>query len=260
MTRLQNKVAIITGGTSGIGAATVRRLTQEGAQVVFTGSKAEQAKALCDETGASFVSHRVQDESGWQALMAEVKDKFGRLDIMFANAGTEIGDADIENVKLEDWQNLIGINLTGTMLSCQHAVRAMRQNPGGPSGSIILNSSMNAYIPLGNYVTYSTTKGAMIALMKSVAMHCASQKMPIRCNSIHPGVVETEMIRAYIDGADDSAAVRAIYEGMAPMNRMARVEEIAGLVTYLASDEAGFISGADYKIDGATTAGMMGVS
>lgn len=260
MTRLENKVAIITGGTSGIGAATVRRLTQEGARVVFTGSKAEQAKALSDETGALFVSHRVQDEKGWQALMAEVKEKFGRLDIMFANAGTEAGDADIENVTLENWQNLIAINLTGTMLSCQHAVRAMRQNPDGPSGSIILNSSMNAYIPLGNYVTYSTTKGAMIALMKSVAMHCASQKMPIRCNSIHPGVVETEMIRAYIDGSDDSNAVRAIYEGMAPMKRMARVEEIAGLVAYLASDEAGFISGADYKIDGATTAGMMGVS
>ena len=193
-------------------------------------------------------------------MMAEVKDKFGRLDIMFAHAGTELGDADIENVKLDDWQNLLAINLTGTMLSCQNAVRAMRQNPDGPSGSIILNSSMNAYIPLGNYVTYSTTKGAMIALMKSVAMHCAAQKMPIRCNSIHPGVVETEMIRAHIDGADDSAAVRAIYEGMAPMKRMARVEEIAGLVAYLASDEAGFISGADYKIDGATTAGMMGVS
>lgn len=259
MARLQDKVAIVTGGTSGIGAATVRRLVAEGAKVIFTGSKADAAKSLCDETGAEFVSHRVQDVAGWDSLMQLVSSKFGRLDIMFANAGTEVGDADIENVSIDNWNNLVGINLTGVMLSCQNAVRAMRNNPGGPSGSIILNSSMNAYIPLGNYVTYSTTKGAMIALAKSVAMHCANQSLPIRCNSIHPGVVETEMIVGHINGAEDSAAVRAIYEGMAPLKRMASVEEIAGLVAYLSSDEAAFITGADYKIDGGTTSGMMGV-
>ena len=258
--RHKGKVAIITGGTSGIGAGSVRRLVAEGAQVVFTGSNAEKAEKVVQETGARFVAHSVQDAAGWDSLMADVKKEYGRLDIMFANAGTEVGDSNVEEVSLENWQNLIDINLTGVMLSCQYAVRAMRENPDGPSGAIILNSSMNAYIPMGNYVTYSTTKGALIALAKSVAMHCANQGMPIRCNSIHPGVVETEMISSVIAGAGaDADAARAQFEGMAPLQRMAQVEEVAGLVAYLTSDEAGFVTGADYKIDGATTSGMMGV-
>ncbi|MGC6476330.1 MAG: SDR family NAD(P)-dependent oxidoreductase [Parvibaculales bacterium] len=259
MGKLKNKVAIITGGTSGIGAGTVARFVEEGAKVIFTGSNEEKAQKVCTATGAEFIKHKVQDEAAWQELMAHVQENYGRLDIMFANAGTEMGDASVEDIPLENWQNLIDINLTGMMLSAQMAVRAMRQNPDGPCGSIIMNSSMNAFIPMGNYVTYSTTKGALIALAKSVAMHCANQGLPIRCNSIHPGVVETEMITNLIDGSPDPAATRAGYESMAPLKRMATVEEVAGLVTYLASDEASFISGAEYKMDGATTSGMMGL-
>ena len=135
----------------------------------------------------------------------------------------------------------------------------MRDNPGGASGSIILNSSMNGHFPLGNYVTYSTTKGAHIALAKSAALHCAARGYRIRCNSIHPGVVETEMIRAIIDGAPDPAAARAQFAGMAALKRMASVEEVASMVVYLGSDESGFVSGAEFKIDGATSSGMMGV-
>jgi 3(or 17)beta-hydroxysteroid dehydrogenase len=251
--RLKGKVALITGGTSGIGRATVMRLASEGAAVVFTGSNAEAAQSLCDATGA------VEDPQGWPALMEMIAGRFGRLDIAFANAGTEKGDADIEHVSFDAWQSILAINLTGVMLTVQHAVRAMRNNPGGASGSIILNSSMNAQRPLGNYVSYSTTKGALIALAKSTAVHCAQSKTAIRCNTIHPGVVETEMISAIIAGAPDPVAVRAQFEAMAPMGRMARVEEIAGLVAYLGSDEAAFISGSEFAIDGATNAGMMGV-
>ena len=112
---------------------------------------------------------------------------------------------------------------------------------------------------MGNFVAYSTTKGALVALSKSVAMHCANQKTRIRCNSIHPGVVETEMIRGVIDRSPDPAAARAQFEGMAPLGRMAQVEEVAALVAFLASDEAAFLSGSEYGIDGASTAGMMGV-
>jgi NAD(P)-dependent dehydrogenase (short-subunit alcohol dehydrogenase family) len=145
------------------------------------------------------------------------------------------------------------------MLTAQAVIPVMRNNPGGPVGSIIVNSSMNAYRPMGNFVAYSTTKGALIALTKSIAIHCANQNLQIRCNSIHPGVVETDMIRTVIERAPDPAAARAQFEGMAPLKRMARVEEIAGLVAFLASDEATFISGSEYSIDGASTAGMMGV-
>jgi 3(or 17)beta-hydroxysteroid dehydrogenase len=118
---------------------------------------------------------------------------------------------------------------------------------------------MNAHLALGNFIGYSTTKGALIMLTKSVAVHCASQGMKIRANTIHPGVVETAMIRGLIEKAPDPAAARRAYEGMAPLKRMAKVEEVTALVAFLASDEAAFISGSEYPIDGAIRAGMMGV-
>jgi NAD(P)-dependent dehydrogenase (short-subunit alcohol dehydrogenase family) len=257
--RFAGKVALITGGTSGIGAGTVRRLASEGAKVVFTGSKAEAAAALCAETGAQFVAHRVQEADAWDGLMARIKADHGRLDIAFANAGIETGDSSVEDITMEAWERVMGVNLTGVMLTIQHAIRAMRANPDGAAGSIIVNSSMSAYRPMGNFVAYSASKGALIALTKSAALHCANQKMKIRVNSIHPGVVETEMIRNVIERSPDSAAARAQFEGMAPIGRMAQVEEVAALVAFLASDEAGFISGSEYGIDGASTAGMMGV-
>ena len=257
--QLSGKVALITGGTSGIGAGTVRRFVKEGAKVVFTGSNAEAAAALCEQTGAVFKAQRVEQPDQWAALMASILSEHGRLDIAFANAGTEIGDSSVESIEYDNWARLIGINLTGVMLTVQHSVRAMRANPDGAAGSIILNSSMNAYRPMANYVAYSTTKAALVALAKSTALHCANAKTKIRCNTIHPGVVETEMIQGVINRAPDPAAARAQFEGMAPLGRMAQVDEIAGLVTFLASDAAAFISGSEYGIDGASTAGMMGV-
>jgi len=257
--RLEGKVALVTGGTSGIGAGAVRRLATEGARVAFTGSNTEAAEKLMRETGASFHPHRVESADTWPALMDTLKARYGRLDIAFANAGIEAGDGSVETITFENWNRLLSVNLTGVMLTCQHAVRMMRVNPGGSTGSIILNSSMSAYRPMGNFVAYSTAKGALIALAKSVAMHCANQGMKIRCNSIHPGVVETDMIRTVIERSPDPAAARAQFEAMAPLKRMARVEEIAALVAFLASDEAAFISGSEYGIDGASTAGMMGV-
>ncbi|WP_028658080.1 MULTISPECIES: SDR family NAD(P)-dependent oxidoreductase [unclassified Novosphingobium] len=256
--RLEGKVALVTGGTSGIGAGTVRRLAAEGAKVVFTGSRAELGEALAQEVGGRFASHRVEDAAAWPALIESVLAEHGRLDIAFANAGTEQGDANIEDVTIEGWSKIVAINQTGVMLTVQHAIRAMARNQGA-TGSIIINSSMNAARPLGNYVTYSTTKAAVVALAKSAAVYCGQKRYRIRVNAILPGVVETDLIRAIMESQPDPAAVRAIYEGMAPMNRMAQVEEVAGLVAYLASDEASFISGAELTIDGATTAGMMGV-
>lgn len=259
MGRLDGKVALVTGGTSGIGAATVARLAAEGASVVFTGSNEVAAARVTGETGAEFVRARVDDPAAWDALMQGIAARHGRLDIAFANAGVETGDGSVESITMDGWDAILGVNLTGVMLTCRAAVGAMRANPGGASGSIIVNSSMSAYKPMGNFIAYSTTKGALIALTKSVAIHCANQGTPIRANSIHPGVVETDMIRAVIARSDDPVAARAAYDGMAPMGRMGRVEEVAALVAFLASDDAAFISGAEYSIDGASTAGMMGV-
>ena len=257
--RLAGKVALITGGTAGIGAGTVRRMVADGAIVVFTGSNAAAAAALAAETGAEFIAHRVEDAAGWIDLMAAINARYGRLDIAFANAGMETGDGSVETITLEAWEALLAVNLTGVMLTAKAAVTAMRANPGGATGSIIINSSMNAYRPMANYIAYSTTKAALIALAKSVALHCANAGTRIRCNTIHPGVVETDMIKGVIDRAPDPAAARLQFEGMAPLRRMAQVSEVAALVAFLASDEATFISGSEYGIDGASTAGMMGV-
>jgi 3(or 17)beta-hydroxysteroid dehydrogenase len=257
--RLEGKVALVTGGTTGIGAATVARLAEEGAKVWFTGSKEEAAATLCAETGAVFRKLRVQDAAGWPGLIDEIIAAEGRLDIVFANAGIEAGDGSIETVSLEGWNNIIAVNQTGVMLTVQNAILGMKRNPDGPKGSIIINSSMNATRPLGNYVAYSVTKASVCALAKSAAVHCGQQGYAIRVNAILPGVVETPLIQNIMNAQPDPAAARAMYEGMAPMKRMAQLNEVAGLVAYLGSDEAGFISGGEYAIDGATTAGMMGV-
>ena len=137
--RLESKIALVTGGTSGIGAGTVRRLRQEGADVFFTGSNEERAAALVDETGASFVAHSVEDAAGWPALIERIIGAHGRLDIAFANAGTEAGDASIEDVSIDAWNQVVAVNQTGAMLTIQHAIRAMASNPDGPAGSIIVN-------------------------------------------------------------------------------------------------------------------------
>jgi 3(or 17)beta-hydroxysteroid dehydrogenase len=257
--RLEGKVALVTGGTSGIGAGTVLRLAKEGAAVVFTGSNAEAAAALIAETGASFMPHRVQDAEAWEPLMVAVLAKHGRLDIAFANAGTEAGDGSVEDISIDGWNNVIGVNQTGVMLTIQHAIRAMARNPEGATGSIIVNSSMNANRAMGNFVAYSVSKAAVVALIKSAAVHCGNRGYMIRVNAILPGVVETAMINNLIETSGAPAQTRAAYEGMSPLKRMANVDEIAGLVAFLASDEAAFISGSEYVIDGATTAGMMGV-
>ena len=257
--RLDGKVALVTGGTSGIGAATVGRLAREGARVVFTGSNAEAAARVAQATGAVFRAHRVEDAGAWESLMADIAAEHGRLDIAFANAGTEAGDASVEDIAIDGWNHIVAVNQTGVMLTVQHAIRAMARNPDGPAGSIIVNSSMNAHRAMGNFVAYSVTKAAVVALVKSAAIHCAGKGYRIRVNAVLPGVVETDMIRGVIDRSPDPAAARAAFEGMAPMKRMAQLDEVSALVAFLASDEAGFISGSDYVIDGATTAGMMGV-
>ena len=257
--RLEGKVALVTGGTGGIGEGAVRRLSADGAKVIFTGSRQEAADPICADTGATFVSHRVQDAAAWTSLSERIRRDFGRLDIAFANAGIEKNDGSIETITLEGWQSILDVNLTGVMLTVQNAVKIMKDNPGGPTGSVIINSSMNALRAMGNYMAYSVTKTAVVALGKSAANYCGQAGYQIRVNSILPGVVETEMIKTIMNSQPDPAAARAMYEGMSPLNRMAKVEEVAALVAFLGSDEAAFMSGGEYTIDGASTAGMSGV-
>lgn len=256
--QLSNKVALVTGGTNGIGEAAVRRLTAEGARVVFTGSNEEAARRICADTGGVFVRHHVQDAEGWERVDRAVRE-LGRLDVAFANAGVNAGDSDIETVELDAWRSIVDINLTGAMLTCKHAIALMKNNPEGPGGAIVLNSSINGILALADDVTYSTTKGALRLLAKSVAVHCARKKLNIRCNSIHPGIIETPLIRGAIDQAPDPAAARNLLEGVAPVGRLGTTDEVVSLLIYLASDGARFMTGAELVIDGGATAGLPGV-
>lgn len=257
---LQGKVALITGGTAGIGEATVRYLSARGVKVVFTGSNQAAADAICAETGSIFVSHRVDDADGWMGVTRTIQDRCGRLDIAFANAGTHSGDGTIEEIKLSAWNAILSVNLTGAMLTCQHAIAIMKNNPGGSSGSIVLNSSMNGIMALKDDVAYSTTKGAMRLLAKSVALHCGKSGYRIRCNTIHPGIVDTPLIRGVVANAADPVAAQKLFDSIAPLGRLAKSEEIAALVAYLGSDEAAFVTGAEFLIDGGATAGLPGVA
>ena len=257
--RLSGKVALVTGGTAGIGEAVVRRFAQEGAAVVFTGRNEEAAAPITEATRGLFVRHNAADAEGWNALMRTVADRHGRLDIVFSNVGVNTGDGSIEEVELDAWRQLLDINLTGMMLAAKHGVAAMKANPGAPGGSIILNSSINGILALAGDVTYSTTKGALRLLAKSVAVHCARAGYRIRCNSIHPGLVATPLIEGAIAAAPDPDTARGVLQGVSPMQRMAQPAEIAALAAYLASDEAAFVTGAEYVIDGGATAGLPGV-
>lgn len=257
--RLQGKVALITGGTNGIGKATVEGFSREGAHVVFTGNNEEAGNTIASANNAIFIRHAVQDVAGWDAVKQTIQDKFGRLDIAFANAGTNAGDSDIETVEVDAWKNLIDVNLTGPMLTIKAGAELMRNNPDGVGGSIILNSSINGILALAGDVTYSTTKGALRLLAKSAAVHFARSKTGIRVNTIHPGVIETPLIEGAINGAPDSMAARAMLEGIAPIGRMGKMEEVVSLLIYLASDDSKFMTGSEVVIDGGSTAGLPGV-
>ncbi len=252
--RLQGKVAVITGGASGIGAATARRFRAEGAEVVIADVQADLGNKLAADTGAVFQKLDVSDEAQWKALMAFVEKRFGRLDIMFNNAGILGGGKSIESMDLATWNRVTAINQTGVMLGCQHAIALMGKNPGGSSGSIINTASTTSFAGLANDIAYSTTKGAVRILTKSVAAWCVRNKTNIRCNSIHPGPIETPIFAQAVPPGTDLAPVMQVVGSMSPSGRMGKPEEVAALVTFLASDEAPYINGSEVLIDGATMA------
>ena len=249
--RLEGKVAIVTGGASGIGAATVKRFAEEGATVLSTDVQEELGRKVADEAGAEFLLQDVADPDGWEAAFGLVATRFGRLDILVNNAGIVIGQ-NIEEVDLESWHHLLGINLTGVMLGCQGAIRLMKQNPGGSSGSIINIASTSAFAALPGDVTYTASKSAVRMLTKSVAVHCANNDLNIRCNNLVPGATHTAIIDAAAEVVPNMVEMAA---AMSPMNRIGQGSDLAAAAVYLASDDSSFVTGSDLLVDG----GMLAV-
>ncbi|WFL77663.1 SDR family oxidoreductase [Altererythrobacter arenosus] len=249
MPDLTGKVAIVTGCASGIGAATVRRLVADGAQVLGTDIDAQGGAALCQEIGTRFAQQDVSDEQRWDEVVAEAVEAFGRLDILVNNAG-KVSGRSIGDVDMAAWSQVIGVNLTGTMMGCRAAIRAMTKNPGGASGAIVNIASTTAITPLPTDVGYSASKAGVRALTKSVATWCAQQGNAIRCNTVIPGATDTGILA---EAEKATPGLKQVVAATSPLKRLADPAETAAAIAFLASDECPYMTGADMLVDG----GMM---
>ena len=255
MSRLKDKVALITGGASGIGAAAARLFAAEGARVIVADVQADLGRQVAAAIDGLFVHLDVALEPDWIRAAAQIEDRHGRLDVVFNNAGVVCGRS-IEDMDLTTWDRVIGINLTGVMLGCRTGIRLMKANPGGPSGSLINTASTAAYAAIPGDPAYSATKSGVRLLSKAVAVHCARAGYAIRCNSLHPGATDTPILGPALQAAPQLIGA---FNAMSPTGRMGRPEEIAAVALFLASDEASYVTGAEYLADGGMLAGHPGI-
>jgi 3(or 17)beta-hydroxysteroid dehydrogenase len=254
MKRLEGKTAIVTGGAQGLGEAAVKRLVEEGAQVVLSDASSATGEATAARYGATFFSHDVRDEHNWEALMADTLGRFGALDILVNNAGI-FTSCPVDETSLEDFQRVIDVNLIGCFLGCKHGVRAMKQNPEKTGGSIINLSSVTGLRGQIGGAAYTASKGGVRLLSKTVAVENAGHQ--IRCNSIHPGVMETPMLQGLFAAAGNEApAMRAHIEANLPLGHTGTAGDVADMVVFLASVESRYITGAEMVVDGGMTAGL----
>jgi len=241
--RLAGKVALITGAASGIGRATAALFHAEGAKVAATDRNEAGLKTLGPDADLA-LAQDVTDEARWREVVDAVVAAFGRLDILVNSAGIGVL-GNIETATLADWRKVNAVNVEGTFLGCREAVRAMKETGGG---SIVNLSSVAGIIGDASSAAYCASKGAVRMLTKSAALHCARAGYGIRVNSVHPGVIETPMLQ-HNPAAFNEAMVRAT-----PIKRIGQPDDIARMVLYLASDAASFITGAEFAVDGGSTA------
>jgi NAD(P)-dependent dehydrogenase (short-subunit alcohol dehydrogenase family) len=245
--RLSGKVALVTGGASGLGRAICHRFVAEGASVIIADIDEATGTALASELGdaARFEQLDVTLEADW----ARVVMSLGSLDILVNNAGiTTLGS--IEHVTLEQFRREFEVDVVGVFLGCKAGVAKMKTGAGG---SIINMSSMTGVRAQADLVAYNGAKAAVTHMTKSVALHCAKQGYGIRCNSVHPGLIRTPIIDKVLAQADDPDSVYASWMEVLPIGRLGTPEEVAAICVYLASDESAFATGAEFRIDGGST-------
>jgi NAD(P)-dependent dehydrogenase (short-subunit alcohol dehydrogenase family) len=255
--RVEGKVALVTGGASGIGRGCAERLAAEGAPVVITDvqdHKGEEAVAAIAAAGgqASYLRHDVTDEAAWQAVIGQVRARHGRLDILVNNAGIGLGGS-VLDMSLADFRRQTAVNVDGVFLGCKHAIPLMREGGGG---SIINMSSVAGLKGSAMLAGYCATKGAVRLFTKAVALECANAKDGIRVNSVHPGIIETPIWLTVIPGGGASAGqnappdLDAMSQMAVPLGVKGYPEDIANGVLWLASDESRYVTGAELVIDG----------
>lgn len=261
MNRVDGKVAMVTGGGSGIGAATARLLSQAGARVVVTDIDArgagETVNEIMEDGGdALALHHDVTDELHWAEAIEKTLADYGRIDVLVNNAGISgQGLGTFEEQTLENWRKVISINLDAVFMGTQRAVLAMKETGGGS----IVNISSVMGIVGGAGAAYNASKGGVRLLTKSVAAYCGTMGYNIRVNSVHPGYIWTPMIRQIIDAIPPEEnmteeGLRAFLTEKHPIGRLGEAEDIARGVLFLASDDSSFMTGAELVIDGGYTA------
>jgi 3-oxoacyl-[acyl-carrier protein] reductase len=241
--RLKARVAIVTGGGSGFGAAICRRFVEEGAKVVVVDCRREGGDAVARETGAVFVEADVASEADARRMIATAVERFGRLDILVNNAGAPQAPTPITDTDEHDFDRLMAVNAKAIVLAAKHAVPILRRQGGG----VILNTvSVAAIRPRPNLAAYNASKGAALVLSKSLAIELAPDR--IRVNAVCPGPADTPMLATFVGG--ESEAHRAAFLQSIPLGRLCAPGDVASTMVFLASDEASFITGAVIEVDG----------
>ena len=242
--RFEGRVAVITGGASGIGLATARRLASEGAKVVIADLTPAVGKAVADEIGGAFVQTDVTDAEQVENLFESTVDQYGAVDVAFNNAGISPPEDDlIENTELDAWQRVQDINLKSVYLCCKAALRHMVPQQ---KGSIINTASFVAVMGSAtSQISYTASKGGVLAMSRELGVQFARQG--IRVNALCPGPVNTPLLQELFAKDPERAARRLVH---VPLGRFAEPEELAAAVAFLASDDASFITASTFLVDG----------
>jgi len=254
MRRVDQQIALVTGGASGLGKAIAQRLAFDGARVVITDVQPGLGEPTASECGFTFLEQDVCDETRWTEVVREVEQRCGRLDILVNNAGI-LGPADamnLESAKLSDWRRVFAVNVEGILLGCRTAISAMRRAGGG---AIINISSVAGLLATPYAPAYGASKATVRHLTKTVAQHCAQQKLNIRCNAVYPGVVRTPLWERH---AEDQARQRGLSiddliaetKATIPLGEFTLPEDVAAAVSFLASSDARQVTGAELIVDG----------
>ncbi|MEI2403916.1 SDR family NAD(P)-dependent oxidoreductase [Niallia taxi] len=251
MKRLENKVAIITGGAGGIGKESAKRFLEEGAKVVLVDlfqDSLDQTKAELDKLGEVItIQADVSQEEDVKNYVDKTVEKFGKIDVFFNNAGIEGKVAPITEQKVEDLDKVLAVNVRGVFLGLKHVLAVMKEQG---YGSVINTSSVAGLSGSPNVTPYIASKHAVVGLTKATAVEVAPYK--VRVNSIHPSPVNTRMMRSLEEGfaPGQAEAAKSDMEKSIPLGRYGESEDISNLVLFLASDESSFITGVQYRVDG----------
>lgn len=246
--RLKDKIAVITGAAGDIGTASARRFLEEGAQIALIDRDQDGLAATSKSLGGTplLIGADITDEAALAAAADTVASKFGKIDILFANAGIEHSFVSVTDMTKDTFERVIGVNLTGAFLTAKYFVPVIADD-----GSIIITSSIAGLIGYPAYSAYSASKAGLIGLMRSVSLDVASRR--IRCNTIHPGPVRSKMLERSALEATAGGDVEAWFSDMAKTARMGRLvapADVAGLALFLASDESCMITGQSIVVDG----------